>query len=271
MAKQLRANPADINSILTELYAALLSSRDGGVRLYRDFLRDDRKATLNFTSTAFQKMSALVAEYSSEVQWHGVVRRIDESTFEVYDILVPPHEVTSATVDSDPIGYNCWQMSLPDDVFNALHFHGHSHVNMTVSPSAVDNQYRKDLVSLLRTPDDDQNDDAFYIFLIMNKQHAWSAQIFDLKYNALYDTEDITSNCFCSKNCVFEDGTTMEAFIKDAKTKAVHAAHAAHKHPATYKRGTAIPATSTHQQQDSYEEMYDYYAQHGYDPEEFDI
>ena len=160
-------------------------------------------------------MTALVSEFSTEVQWHGLVRRLSECEFEIYDILVPPHTVTAATVTSDQEKYSNWINGLDDETFNALRFHGHSHVNMPVSPSVTDTDYRKDVITQLPKPDD--NNDTFYIFLIINKSHNWSAEIYDLTYNALYSTTAKEIDMMV----MLDDGDTVDNFVSEAKKVAV--------------------------------------------------
>lgn len=215
MAKNIYMSNEDIDSVVEELRASLIGMRCcGSVNISKQFVSDNRTATINFTPVAWSKMSALVARYDTEVQWHGKVRRVSDNAFEVFDIIVPPHEVSGTTVVSSYAPYTEWVNSLDDDTFNAIRFHGHSHVNMSVSPSGVDNKYRSDLVTQLPKPTGDM--DVFYIFMIVNKSHEWSAEIFDLTNNALYGTNDINIDV------QFEDGS-LDEFIDEAKKVAVRA------------------------------------------------
>lgn len=142
------------------------------------------RATLMFTPTAYIKMKGLVEDFTSEIGWHGTVERIDEHTWLVDDIYVYPQTVSSATVTTDPNEYLDWTESLPDEVFNKLHFHGHSHVNFAVNASSVDMAHRDEIVSQLR-------EDDFYIFVIVNKKNEWSSVIYDMAQNILYESKDI--------------------------------------------------------------------------------
>ena len=213
MAKPIYMTSTDVESICAELRNTLSGLKCyGSIDIKRSFKSDDRIAMLYFTPIAWIKMTALVSRFETEVQWHGMVRRISENEFEIYDVLVPPHEVSGATVTSEYKPYIEWMDGLDDETFNAVRFHGHSHVNMAVSPSAVDNKYRLDLVTQLPKPTGD--DDVFYIFLIINKKHEWSAEIYDLTNNALYGTDDIYMECY------LED-TDIDSFIAEAKKVAV--------------------------------------------------
>ena len=152
--------------------------------------KDDRQAELIFSPAAWTKMLSLVDGFDGEVQWHGTVERLTENSFIVTDIIVFPHEVTSATVTSNQEEYNNWINELDDNTFNKLRFHGHSHVKMGVSPSATDNEYRKKILNNLGKPS--AGYDAFYTFLIINKDGKISSEIYDLTNNVVYDTDDTT-------------------------------------------------------------------------------
>ena len=138
MAKPIYVPQDEATRIIEALRAQILNSKCyGSIDIRQNFKSDDRCALLYFTPMAWIKMTALVSEFSTEVQWHGLVRRLSECEFEIYDILVPPHTVTAATVTSDQEKYSNWINGLDDETFNALRFHGHSHVNMPVSPSGL--------------------------------------------------------------------------------------------------------------------------------------
>ncbi|MCL2255846.1 MAG: hypothetical protein FWC11_03190, partial [Firmicutes bacterium] len=55
---------------------------------------DDRRAIVYFTLKAWTKMNALVRDFKTEVQWHGIADRICENQFIVQDLLIFPHEAT---------------------------------------------------------------------------------------------------------------------------------------------------------------------------------
>ena len=174
-----------------------------------DDVKDDRKAILAFSSRAWTKMYALVDEFTGEVQWHGIVERKSPTLFFVKDILIFPHEATSATVVSNQEAYEKWLNDLDDETFNACRFHGHSHVNMAVSPSGVDMTYRKNVLDNFGTPMPDS--DYFYIFIITNKHRAISGEIYDLQNNALYSADEITYKV------VIGNGEYLDTFVAQAK------------------------------------------------------
>ncbi len=233
MAKPIYITNNDVEDICEELRKSLNGVKCyGGIDIKRSFKKDERTAAIYFTPNAWIKMTVLVANFKTEVQWHGMVRRISEDEFEVYDIIVPPHEVSGATVTSEYKPYGEWMDSLDDDTFNAIRFHGHSHADMGVSPSAVDNKYRTDLITQLPKPMGDE--DEFYMFLIINRRHEWSAEIYDLTNNALYDTDEIYIACDL-EDC--DVGT----FIAEAKKVAVE-----RQYSFTYTKTTPSTSTTTH-------------------------
>ncbi len=174
---------------------------------------DNRKATLLLSVAAWAKIQALVSKYTTEVQWHGTVERVDATTFLVKDIILFPHTVTGATVTSDQDDYEEWINFLPDNIFNQMRFHGHSHVNMAVSPSEVDMKYRRDIIRNFGSKRSKNRDD-FYIFLIINKSGCVSAQIYDLKNNSLYTKDDLHTEIVL--DVVFGDGSRISDFLEEA-------------------------------------------------------
>lgn len=187
---------------------------------------DDRKAILYFNEKAYIKMRALVDTFDTEVQWHGLVKRVGDkskSVFKVVDIIVPPHKVTSTTVTSNQEKFDEWIQNLTDDTLSKLKMHGHSHVNMNTTPSSVDNNYRSDLISTIGNPTPDT--DLFYIFLITNKKCEVNIEIYDIQNNALYESNDITMDV------IFKNGSTLSNFFENEVNKQVEKESVlSHKH-----------------------------------------
>lgn len=176
---------------------------------------DDRKVEVFFTPTAWSKMYALVTKYSTEIEWHGTAERLGDTAFLIKDILIFPHKVTGTTVISDQQEYNQWLDSLDDETFNSLRFHGHSHVNMGVTPSSVDMEYRKSIINNFPIPS--EGTDYFYLFVITNKRGEISGQVFDLTNNVVY-TNDST-NKEIRFDVQFEDGDSyMSEFMAEARS-----------------------------------------------------
>lgn len=159
---------------------------DGRINFQKNISAVQRKATVYFTELAYRKFQALVDGFDNEVAWHGIAYRgQDESKDEYFitDILVYPQEVTGSTVTPDQKKYQDWLMSHEDDIFNNIRMQGHSHVNMGVSPSCVDENWYQSILSQL-------NDEMFYIFQIWNKKGDKTCKIYDLAKNIMFDTAD---------------------------------------------------------------------------------
>lgn len=162
---------------------------------------------MTFSAVAWLKMQYLVAVYSGECGWHMVCHRSEdeEDDYIVDDILVYPQVVTSTTVNTDTAEYAKWEDSLPDEVYNNLRGHGHSHVNMGVTPSSTDLEHQSKRLDAL-------DDDAFYIFTIWNKKGDRNWRIFDYKKNILFESADV-------EVLVEDDDYAIFDFMNDAKDR----------------------------------------------------
>lgn len=150
----------------------------------------DEKAVVKILPEAGKKLLSLVKIADKEVAWHGTVERseVNPKEFLITDILVFPQKVTGATVDTDDEEYSLnWLYNangegITDEQFEKLRYHGHSHVNMGVFPSATDTTYQKHLL---------ENTEDFYIFSIHNKSGAVWCNIYDVVNNCLYENTDV--------------------------------------------------------------------------------
>lgn len=189
MAKIIKITPDCLAEIRKDFEETLSSAKlsDGKISFSKSFGNIKRDATVFFTHEAWQKMQALIKGFDKEVAWHGLAYRGEEGKDEYYitDILVYPQEVTGATVNTDQEKYQMWLMSHEDDVFNNIRMQGHSHVNMGVTPSGVDNSLYERILEQL-------DDEMFYIFLIYNKKGDKTFKIYDLAKNILFETGDVT-------------------------------------------------------------------------------
>ena len=212
MSKPIKLTPEDIASIRKDFEEVLKTAKasDGRVSYTKVLSYINRKATLYFTEVAWNKMQALLREYSTEVGWHGLAKRGEDETkdeYVIYDILEPyPQYVTGATVTTDQKEYDQWLYSEElDAVFNDIRFHGHSHVNMPTNPSSVDTNHWDGIIEQLEG-------DMFYIFAIWNKKGDKTVKIYDFAKNILFDTTDIDVKLIAEENGI-------AAFIKASKER----------------------------------------------------
>jgi len=211
MAKKIICSDSEIEQFVTGVRSNLANKKfqTDSVHLKFSPKKDERRAGLLFTAKAWLKTAALVKSFSTEIQWHGLVTRISENSFLIEDILLFPHEASAASVISDQKEYEEWLDGLDDETFNRNRFHGHSHVNMGVHPSPIDDAFRQSILNNFGTPA--AGDDYFYIFLILNKSGEHSGQIFDLTNNALYETDEIAIDI------ITEDDVFLSEFTAEAK------------------------------------------------------
>lgn len=217
MSKPIKLTPEDIASIRKDFEEVLKTAKasDGRVSYTKVLSYINRKATLYFTEVAWNKMQALLREYSTEVGWHGLAKRgEDESKDEyiIYDILEPyPQYVTGATVTTDQKEYDQWLYSEElDDVFNDIRFHGHSHVNMPTNPSSVDTNHWDGIIEQLEG-------DMFYIFAIWNKKGDKTVKIYDFAKNILFDTIDIDVKLIAEENGIAAFINASKERVKEKK------------------------------------------------------
>lgn len=188
MAKIIKITTDFIEEIRKDFEDAVKTMKlsNGRFSFSKSFASIKRDAKVVFKKQAWDKMQGLIKGFSEEVAWHGVAYRGPDGTDEYYitDILVYPQEVTGATVTTDQEKYQTWLMSHDDEVFNNIRMQGHSHVNMGVTPSGVDNNLYESILEQL-------GEDMFYIFLIYNKKGDKTFKIYDLKKNVLFETTDV--------------------------------------------------------------------------------
>lgn len=143
------------------------------------------RAKIILEPVAYSKMLMLMFGSDKEIGWHGLITRDEEdaSVFHVNDVILFPQTVTSVTVTADDAKYPDWAMGLSDDVFAQCRFHGHSHVNMGVSPSGTDLAYYAQSIKAFKN--------GFYVFMIMNKRFETFCQVYDFDNNTMYENNEI--------------------------------------------------------------------------------
>lgn len=194
-----------------EVYNELLNKRlakGGQVTFTKSLYKKmdgNSKMTIHFTEEAWQQMTSLIDEFSSEVGWYGVVNRLSDNQFEITKILVYPQTVTGVTVDTDQGEYSLWYAQQDDEDFKGMRMQAHSHVNMGVSPSSTDIDDQESMIkSRLLNPIEDD----YFIFMIWNKRKEYYAKIVDFGKNAVYEKDDIQ---------VTYDGFSCDKFIEEAR------------------------------------------------------
>ena len=156
------------------------------------------------TPGAYVKMRKLVDDTTTEIGWYGTVTKYPglNEVYVIEDIIVYPQRVTGATCVQDDDEMFEFEMSLTTAQVNHKRFHGHSHVNMGVSPSGVDEQFYQDILSQV-------ND--YFIVTITNKRNEYTVRFYDMENNILYSDLPIR---------VLEDsGNALDVWYEEVKTK----------------------------------------------------
>lgn len=211
MSKIIRMTPEMIERSKQRFEERLKNSNlvNGVVSYTETFEATGQKAVVWFTPDAYTKMIALIQDSDKEVAWHGVAHRLDDEVghYVITDILVYPQEVTGATVNTDQAEYERWMMNLEDDVFNNLRMQGHSHVRMDTFASSTDLEHQAKIVQQLEG-------DMFYIFMIWNKYFKYTAKIYDLKINTLFEPGDISVQMVGASKALGDFLTEARSMVK---------------------------------------------------------
>lgn len=154
------------------------------------------------TTEAYCKMRKLVDDTRTEIGWYGTVTKVPglNSTYVIEDILVYPQKVTGATCEQDEDRMFEFEMSLTTEQVNTKRFHGHSHVNMGVTPSGVDESFYQDILTQV---------DDYFIICITNKSNAYTVRFYDVQNNILYTDLKI--------DILNDEGTSLDHWYEETK------------------------------------------------------
>lgn len=195
------------------------------------------------TPGAYVKMRKLVDDTTTEIGWYGIVTKYPglNEVYVIEDIIVYPQRVTGATCVQDDDKMFEFEMSLTTEQVNHKRFHGHSHVNMGVTPSGVDEQFYQDILSQV-------ND--YFIITVTNKRNEYTVRFYDVANNILYSDLPIR---------VLEDsGNALDIWYEDVKTKLSEP-----KPVATEKKGSLDCYNTAYREQ----HKYDPYDEYDYEPD----
>lgn len=153
------------------------------------------------TAEAYVKLRKLVDDTTTEIGWYGTVTKMPgfESVFVIDDILIYPQTVTGATCVQDDDRVFEFELNLSTDQVNRKRFHGHSHVNMGVTPSGIDEQFYQDILTQV---------DDYFIVMITNKSGAYYTRFYDMQNNILYTGIPI--------QVMLDNGIALEHWYDDA-------------------------------------------------------
>ena len=142
------------------------------------------KITILYSQAAYLRMMALVDFYDTEVGWYGLVEKLDDTLYYVYDVKVCKQYVSGAKVDTEDEETLEFFNSLTDDEISHMHFQAHSHVRMGTGASGPDLQNQADVIK-------NAGMKGFYIFQIWNKFNDINTYLYDMDNNMFYDHKDV--------------------------------------------------------------------------------
>ena len=190
-------------------------------------IKNIKKPTLIIDPIAYLKMFALVEKSDVEISWHGLVKRSkDKNTYYLYDIIIFPQINTATTTDTDETEYVEWITKMMEsENFEDMRMHGHSHVNMAVFSSGIDDNYQNDLIKNIKPGD-------YYIFLILNKKHDIKPLIFDYNKNVMFEGKEVEIIIGNDKTNITNWAT--KAIKENCKTKEFKYSTQAYDYPTIY-------------------------------------
>lgn len=196
--KKLSTSPEEKTKFIEDLTERLAWYNRGSLKDFKiDDLKEEyskipddvKKPVILIEADTYVKMLELVKQSTVECSWHGLVKKSKKKgVYLIYDIIVFPQVNTATTTSTDEKEFAEWQMNLisdPSFPIEDLRMHGHSHVNMNVFSSSVDDKYQKDLLTKVEDGD-------YYIFIIMNKKMDICTLLYDMDQNILFENNDIT-------------------------------------------------------------------------------
>ena len=234
--KKLRATPEEKAHLIEDLTEQLawfnkapLSDFkiDDLLKEYSQIPKNVVKPEVTITTEAYLKMLELVNQSDVECSWHGLVKRFGDK-YLIYDVIVFPQINSATSTTTDEKEFAEWQTKLimdPDFPIEELRLHGHSHVNMNVFSSGIDDQYQKDLLTKV-------DDGDYYIFFIMNKKMELCIFLYDFEQQVMFDKNDIN---FRIVSCSTDIRTWAKEQLKEYATTARPVTAKTYHKPAYYE------------------------------------
>ena len=142
------------------------------------------KVTILYSQAAYVRMMALVDYYDTEVGWYGLVDKISDKLYYVYDVKVCKQYVSGGKVDTEDSDTLDFFNSLTDEEIEHMHFQAHSHVRMGTGASGLDLQNQANVIK-------NAGMKGFYIFQIWNKSYDINTYLYDMDNNTFYDHRDV--------------------------------------------------------------------------------
>ena len=142
---------------------------------------------LYFLKQAYDKMRLYVELCEDEIGWLGYVEKLqNDQGYMVTDVFLLDQEVHSTTTELSPTAiidfYNALDEAGREKFLNSCKLWGHSHVNMSPSPSGQDDAQGLEL---------SKDVEDYYIRLITNKKGEYNITFYDKQIKAKVMTDEV--------------------------------------------------------------------------------
>ena len=137
---------------------------------------------ISININAMNKMKEYVRQSDLEIGWLGTSRRVG-NVFYIDDVFLFRQEVHATTTEITTEGLNEFAMELlyeenGVEIWNNMKLWGHSHVNMTTSPSGQDDKQIEVFA---------ENAEDFFIRIIANKSGDFRIDLYDFTTGVIYE------------------------------------------------------------------------------------
>ena len=152
-----------------------------------------------YTAEVHDEIEFLVNYCKKEVSWMGLVKSLDNNQYLIYKLYIPVQEVSATESDVSPDNLLQLAAEVMNDGYDVaeLIYHGHSHVNMAVNPSAQDQETIKTFIQTA----------PIFIRGIYNKQGDAKVDVFNVEAERCWQ---------CVTNKVYTDPLSAKR-VKDLK------------------------------------------------------
>lgn len=145
---------------------------------------------VEINNKALQKMREYTSQSIDEIGWLGTARKIEDKHYIIDDVFLFKQEVHSTTTEITTEGLMefCQELMLTEngmDIWNNMKVWGHSHVNMSTSPSGQDN----DQIKIFS-----DNAQDFFIRIITNKREELRLDLYDYETGVAYEEMNFIVN-----------------------------------------------------------------------------
>lgn len=157
----------------------------------------------------YERIQYIVNKCTEEVGWLGLVEKIDND-YLITKLYIPEQLVHGAETDISTAAMSALVMEIlnteGDEAISKLRYWGHSHVNMTVSPSSTD---EKQVAEYLENCD-------YFIRGIYNKRDDSKVDVYDKNRGLAFQCVT-ASSCYLNKSVTDELDALLLANVKRAQ------------------------------------------------------